>query len=185
MQVSLNISSIFHICTPYMLQKIYNDCIKNQTPYLMTIPSYSLLIVCECILNVATMCLFNISASTSILSMILVLLAIVIGSILMFSSLMVTGVSCEIVNLECKDFTSKEVSKERFTHLIGRFRKLQELCKPYVFISYSSTVLLLIAYMYQISIFLGGCHTNHVVSNFYEKVQYFLTFKNIIVILIF
>ena len=165
MQVSLNISSILHLCTPYMINKIYNNFIKNQTPNLMTIPSYSLLILFGCFLNVATFCLFNISASISILSMILVLLAIVLGSLLMFSSFMVTGVSCETVNLECKDFTSKEVSKERFTYLIGRLRNLQELCKPYLCITYSRIVLLLIAYMYQIAIFLGGCHTN-LVSTF-------------------
>ncbi len=152
-----------------MLQKIYREFIKNQPPNLMTIPSYPLLIVCEWILGIASVSLPNISPSSSILTLVMVLLATVLVSILSFSSLIVLGVSCETVKLECNDFTSDVVSREKFTYLIGRFRKLQELCKSYLFITYSSYVLLLVAYMYQISIFLQGCQTNILVSTFVEK----------------
>ena len=157
-----------------MLQKIYRDFIKNHPHNLLTIPSYPLLIVCEWILGIVSVSLPNISPSSSILTLVMVLLATILVSILSFSSLIVLGVSCETVKLECNDFTLDVVSREKFTYLIGRFRKLQELCKSYLFITYSSYVLLLVAYMYQISIFLQGCYTNILVSNFVERISLFL-----------
>ena len=93
------------------------------------------------------------------------LLGAIVGLIVVLSSFVISGVSCEIVNSMSLDQHESRISVENMVLLVDTYKSLTEVMQPYIFLHYSTNVCALTVNLYMIVLNMSGC--DHFVSNKY------------------
>ena len=160
------LSTMYLIVNPFLVRKSYQKFLKHQLQESLAGPCFVPLLVFTWILIIGSNGLsFTDFIQGAPIPIILVgLLGVLIGSLITLSSLAVFGISCATMIKICESQLTKEPTKENLRSTITNFKMMVTGVEPFLLLTYSSQVVLMIIYLYQTTQLFDGCSNVYMVS---------------------
>ena len=146
-------------------QKIFLNCVKDKLHDIKTDSTCFLLMAIACIMGFIlrlTYTLGNITNTT--IPMIMIELCYITYTIFATTSpYIICTLSCERLNSLCQEVRTNSPVKEKLLSLVDSYYDLYHAAQPYLFLSYSCSVLCITAECYSLALFTTECGTSQMV----------------------
>ena len=160
------LSTTYLIVNPFLSRKLFLRFLKPQLQENLSSPCFILLLIVTWILTVGSQSLFltDFIIGAPIPTILVGVLGVFVGALLALSSLTVFGMSCATMINMCEKQYSNELTKENLRVVITNFKMLVASAEPFLFVTFSIQVILMIIYLYQATQLFDGCSDLYVVS---------------------
>ncbi len=160
------LSTTYLMINPFLSRKLFQGFLKPQLQENLSSPCYVLLLIVTWILAVVShsLSLTDFIIGAPIPTIFIGVLGVIIAALLNLSSLTIFGMSCATMINMCEKQYSNELTKENVRLTITNFKMLVTSAEPYLFVTFSIQVILMIIYLYQATQLFDGCSDLYVVS---------------------
>ncbi len=143
LSLTVAIVRLIQILGPILVRKIFLNCLKDKLHEIKTDSTCFLLMTIACLIGLIlslTYTLGNINNTT--LPMIMIKLCYIIFTIFATTSpYLICTLSCERLNSLCQEVRTNFPVKEKLLSLVDSYYDLYHAAQPYLFLSYSCSVL--------------------------------------------